>query len=386
MSDGGMSAGGMSAGGAVAATLPAGTAVAVTGATGFIGGRLVEMLAADGAAVTCLVRGDPGSRVRATGSAVRAVDLADPEQVRRALAGAAVVFHCAYDWGDELWNHGAMRALIAGCAAHRCRLIQLSSFVVYEIPSAGELTEAAPAATASGGYAHTKLALERELLGAAGRGEVAASVLQPTIVYGPHSRPWAIDPADMLRHGTVVLPDQGEGSCNAVFVDDVVGAMMLAATHEAALGQRFLISGPAPVTWADFYGGIAQAIGASGPQFRPADEIAAEATGRRKLKATLTDPERLLRRIAFIGSNRKLVTALTGQLPAGPREQVRGYLYGPEARWKRHVHLPDPGRVRFLQGTAAVRSAKARGRIGYAPRFDLPRGLAATGAWLRARG
>ncbi len=75
--------------------------------------------------------------------------------------------------------------------------------------------------------------------------------MQPTIVYGPFSRLWTIDPADMLINATVVLPDRGEGICNAVYVDDVVDAMILAAKNPAAVGQRFLVSGE-PITWAQF--------------------------------------------------------------------------------------------------------------------------------------
>ena len=45
-----------------------------------------------------------------------------------------------------------------------------------------------------------------------------ATILQPTIVYGPFSRPWTDGPADMLRFGTVMLADAGKGICNAVYV------------------------------------------------------------------------------------------------------------------------------------------------------------------------
>jgi choline dehydrogenase-like flavoprotein len=45
-----------------------GTIVAVTGATGFIGGRLVERLVEQGAAVTCLLRGDPSPRLQRLGA------------------------------------------------------------------------------------------------------------------------------------------------------------------------------------------------------------------------------------------------------------------------------------------------------------------------------
>ena len=79
------------------------------------------------------------------------------------------------------------------------------------------------------------------------------------------------EPLDKLWYGTVILPDCGEGHCNLVYVDDVVSAMILAGLRSAALGQRFLVSGPEPVTWREFYEEMARAIGANGPQYRPAE-------------------------------------------------------------------------------------------------------------------
>ena len=51
----------------------------------------------------------------------------------------------------------------------------------------------------------------------------------------------------------IALPAAGLGLCNAVYVDDVVSALMLAAEHDAAIGEMFLISGSTPVTWREFY-------------------------------------------------------------------------------------------------------------------------------------
>ena len=46
---------------------------------------------------------------------------------------------------------------------------------------------------------------------------------------------------------------EAAGLCNAVYVDDVADAVLVAAEREEAIGQDFLISGESPVTWRDFY-------------------------------------------------------------------------------------------------------------------------------------
>jgi len=68
--------------------------VLVTGADGFVGGRLVRRLTADGHAVTAAIR--QGTAAPAGAGAVRAFDLRDDDSVREAAAGDfEAVFHLA---------------------------------------------------------------------------------------------------------------------------------------------------------------------------------------------------------------------------------------------------------------------------------------------------
>ena len=71
----------------------------------------------------------------------------------------------------------------------------------------------------------------------------------------------------------------GEGFCNALFVDDLVEALILAAIRPEAEGERFIVSGPEVITWSRFYETIAAAIGAPGPEYRPAEAIAGSNSG-----------------------------------------------------------------------------------------------------------
>ncbi len=73
----------------------------VTGATGYIGGRLVPELLAAGFAVRCLVRSPEKLRDRAWIGQVEVIhgDLADPEAVRKAVAGADVGYYLAHSLG-----------------------------------------------------------------------------------------------------------------------------------------------------------------------------------------------------------------------------------------------------------------------------------------------
>lgn len=76
--------------------------VAETGASGFIGGRIVERLCLDGAAPPrALVRTESKVALIACFPAERAlIDWADPASLTAALRGCEVVVHCAFDFSE----------------------------------------------------------------------------------------------------------------------------------------------------------------------------------------------------------------------------------------------------------------------------------------------
>ena len=316
---------------------------------------------------------------------MRSLDLADALAVSEALQGIDYVFHCAYDAQAPAWNLTALQALIAGCITHGCRLVHVSSYVVYDLPMAGEIAEDSPATPAEHGYAHNKLEAEHIVLKAVNDQGLLGTVIQPTIVYGPHSRPWTIDPADMLRHGVVVLPDRGEGLCNAVYVDDVVSALILAATHRDATGQRFLISGPEPVTWATFYETIAQSIGANGPRYLSAATIKREAAPLRKLLRLARDPEGIMRRLSKAPAGQKLIEACIAILPPSLRRKAHQRAFSPDAQRRGYVHMPNLGHLQFLSSNAIVTSAEAKRLLHCNPQFEFIEGMAATESFLLQR-
>ena len=47
------------------------------------------------------------------------------------------------------------------------------------------------------------------------------------------------------------------------------------------------------------------------------------------------------------------------------------------------MHVPNPGQLSFLQGRAAISSAKARAELGYVPAFGFEDGMAVTSRYLR---
>src|ERR1700720_2141760 len=128
----------------------------ITGARGQLGSHIAEQLRATGVPVRALARpGKDAAFLRDIGVELVEGDLRDPAAVRRAVAGASVVYHCAArgsDWGPwsvfEQEAVTATRNLVDACkAADVGRLLHVSSISVYGHPKLGpgeSITEDVP--------------------------------------------------------------------------------------------------------------------------------------------------------------------------------------------------------------------------------------------------
>jgi nucleoside-diphosphate-sugar epimerase len=174
----------------------------------------------------------------------------------------------------------------------------VSTFAVYAPFPDGRLTEETRDGNRSAVYVNTKLDLEKCVFEMARDRGVSATIVQPTIVYGPFCKPWTNSPAEMLIFGEVILPDRGQGLCNAVYIDDLTAGLVLAAVSPEASGERFIISGPQPVTWASFFTEFARALGTNPPTYRSREEISKATRGIvRTVRLTVSDPRRLIKTI-----------------------------------------------------------------------------------------
>ncbi|OWA36018.1 3-beta hydroxysteroid dehydrogenase [Saccharibacillus sp. O16] len=238
--------------------------VLVTGATGFLGGRLARMLREDGQEVTGMGRNQQaGQRLEQDGVRFVSADLSEAESVRQAIgwAQADVVVHCgAYSasWGrDEVFEVANVRGtanVTQSCLEHGvARLVHVSTPSVY-FGSGSRVNvrenDSLPPKQASA-YARTKLLAEQQVQQAAARG-LGTIILRPRALYGPGDT--TILPRLIAANEQTGVPFIGGGDAliDLTYVDDAVHALKLAAVApEAALGGTYNISGGAPIRFAD---------------------------------------------------------------------------------------------------------------------------------------
>lgn len=383
-----------------------GKRVLVTGGTGFIGGRVAERLVLEAGAIPrVLVR----QFVRASRIARLPVELLEgevtrAEDVRRAAEGCEAIIHCAHG-GTTLQEQrainvgGTRNVLDAARACGIRRVVHVSSVTVYGLPPGGGVDEASPRVKTGDFYTDTKIEAEQAALDAFRRGGVPVVVVQPTVVYGPYGSAWTINVLRNLAVGRQILVNGGEGICNAVYVDDVVTALLQAAVRDGVLGEVFLVSGAEPVTWGDFFRRFEQMLGEPATIAMTEKEACAYFRRQQKRHSLLRESLEILRseqqvraRLLESREMNALLTAIRAIMPEsaflGMKQRVKGGAatsngHAPAAPAEMPARPIHPRLVRFYASKMRVRIEKARRMLGYEPQFDFKSGMDLTERWAR---
>lgn len=215
--------------------------IAVTGATGFVGGTVVRRLVADGHEVLAIGRSADGSAVT-VGAVYARWDLGTAAPAPAALASVDAVVHAAAHvagWGDErtfqqVTVGGTARLLDA--LDPTARLIVIGSSSVY-VPDRrqGPYREAdGPVAAARylGPYARAKADQERLVT----ERRPGAIVLRPRAVWGPGDRTLLPRVEARLHAGLLVLPDGGRHPTSTTHVESLVTAVGAALERREVRG------------------------------------------------------------------------------------------------------------------------------------------------------
>lgn len=221
--------------------------VLVTGASGFLGRRLVRALLEAGREVVALSR-DPAALADLRHPNLRIVpgDLRDPASYSPCLAAGASVFHLA-----AVRNHPraparemeevnvrataelARRSLEAGVG----RFVHVSTLLVHG-PSEGKDLPL-------GTYAESKARAAQEVRRLAAGG-LAAVIVCPAIVFGPdhpsHPNRITSEIRRLLRQRVIRVVAGGRQARNLVHVDDVVRGL-LAAERRGIVGEEYQLGG-----------------------------------------------------------------------------------------------------------------------------------------------
>jgi nucleoside-diphosphate-sugar epimerase len=247
----------------------------VTGASGFLGGRLAELLVEDGVPVRILARASSDLR-HLSQLPIQIVrgDLNDTAALAEAVRDVRVIYHCAAastDWAADTTYYdanvtGTQRLLEAALSVPGLeRFVHVSTTDVYGYPHA-VCDETAPTRDVGLPYNRTKILGEQAALRAHREQGLPVTVVRPATIYGPRGKDFVTEIAKLLRDGWMMLVDGGRQRGGFTYVDNVATAMMQAAVSTATVGRVYNLSDGTNATWRDYTHGLADVLGYRRPR------------------------------------------------------------------------------------------------------------------------
>jgi nucleoside-diphosphate-sugar epimerase len=263
--------------------------ILVTGASGFIGGVLCRRLIEQEHQVAALVR-RPGSEP--AGTEPIAGHLGEGGGLQNAVASARpeCVVHLAAEIASQRdarkvteVNVGGTRRLLDACLALPApapRFVFSSTVVTGD--ARGELLNEDSRLPVETPYGRSKQECERMVL----ESGLPAVVVRPSHVYGPGGW-YGEELMPRLRQpGRFAVIGSGENLWDVVHVEDVVTALVLAATDERAVGRVYHVADDEPITFYDFMALTAAELGVGSPRRIPA-AVASLVAGRNAVDAVV---------------------------------------------------------------------------------------------------
>jgi nucleoside-diphosphate-sugar epimerase len=341
--------------------------VLITGAGGFIGGRIAEVLHCSGLMTVRagINRWSTAARIGRFKMEIVQANVMDPASIAAAMNGMDLVVNCAR--GDGRVNRASIENVLT--AAHQAgvkRVVHMSSVAIYGSQT-GELTESTPFTPSGSEYGDSKIDTE-EVCWKHGRGGLPIVVLRPTIVYGPFSEMWTVEFAERMATGRWMLPrEYCHGTCNLVYIDDLVAAVIRGLKSETGINEAYNINGPElTITWNQYFDALNEACGL--PPLKPQGRASARFASA-VMQPVRTGAKMLLKRfqepIMGLYKRNALAKALMKRAESAIRQ------------------TPTVAEFDLYSRKLSFPTTKAERLLGYKPVFDMAQGVALSAGWLR---
>lgn len=248
--------------------------VLITGATGLLGGHLIQALQQRGEQIRALVLPiENAETLRAQGVEVVKGDVTDATTLAPAVRDREIIFHLAGMMGVnrplEAYRQvnvtGSENLYQAAQAAGVRRFVHTSSHNVYGLGYGRFLTEEDPLRPDPDPYSLSKAEGDRLIRRLRLTSKMETVVIRPGTFFGPGDRLHFGRIAQRMKNGKGLIVGRGDNALPFCYVTDVVQGFMLAAYHPNAPGNVYNISNDRPLTQEEMFNAIADAVEGTRP-------------------------------------------------------------------------------------------------------------------------
>jgi len=251
----------------------------VTGAPGWLGTRLVEILRENKKSVRCLVlKNSDYSKLKDLGADTIEGDLLQPETLNNALNGVETVFHCAgiihpknVKEFYKINVDGTKNILEAGIKANAKKFVHISSNSAQgnNVERAILMKEDQQEHPAKN-YGKSKYKAEQIVKEAQKSGKINTVILRPCWFYGIRQPDRMTKLMKMIKNGHPIIFGDGKNLRSMTYIDNLVDLMMLVEANDKANGQTYWAADERPYETLEIYQEIANELGVKlNPRFIP---------------------------------------------------------------------------------------------------------------------
>lgn len=339
----------------------------VTGATGFIGGRIVERLydSRKYKVIAGVHNWSNAARIGRFPVEMRYCDVLDKNNLASSFKGITHVIHCAAG-SERIITEGTRNILKVACDFKIKKLIYLSSIAVYGDTSGIVDESVIPRPIDS--YGKAKLLAEKECLRYTIK-NLPVVILRPTIVYGPFSQKWTVDIARLIACHIIGISHIFEGKCNFIYVDDLVNAITLALEVNDSISQVFNVGGSQVISWNNYFKEFNKQMG-----FADISVIRDEVYMKIKIKSLFYYPIKIIAKM------------LLSKYDHMARYYYRRFLLARKLMNNIENELKlnlNPSDLELFERSANYESKKIARMLGYKPIYPISDGLRLTAEWLK---
>ena len=320
--------------------------VAVTGATGFVGGALLRQLLVEGHEVIGVKRPSTSKpNLQHPSLTWVSGDVTEPDSLRGLFDSSDWLIHAAGMLGQAgvpeadyfaLHEKGTNNVLAEAEQAGVDRILYISSPGVLG-PISGQLADETAPLAPSNAYERSKAAAER-VAQLYAKGGLPVIIARPEFMYGPTDL-HVLGLFRAVRDGRFFTINGGQHYCHPTFVKDAVAGMLL-ALQKGKPGEIYHITGSKPVTFQELGRTIAAVLDVPPPKLN------------------------LPRWLAWLGAaGLEAAGKIVGIQPPLSRTGVAFFSEDRRFSWQ-----------------------KAHAELGYTPQHTLAQGVAKTVAWYRENG